>query len=155
MLHRLYKFGRISRWAAAAALTAAVGAAGCHDTPSPVGDPTPRPTTNTEARADPAAARPGDPPPPVPPPPQTAPAAYRVAIDNFTFDPPEITVPAGATVTWSNRDDVPHTVTADDKAFSSGALDTDAQFAHAFPTPGNYPYYCAVHPHMTGRVVVK
>src|SRR3954471_15620077 len=154
MLHRLHTFGRMSRWAAAAALTAAVGAAGCHETPSPGGTPNPRPTAYTEARADPR-EKPGDPPPSVPQPPQTAPATYRVAIDNFTFDPPEVTVPAGATVTWVNRDDVPHTVTAQDRAFTSGALDTDGQYAHSFPATGTYPYYCAVHPHMTGRVVVK
>jgi plastocyanin len=76
-------------------------------------------------------------------------------IDNFTYDPPDLAVPAGATVVWVNRDDVPHTVTAQDRAFTSGALDTDGEFSHTFPTPGTYTYYCAVHPHMTGRVVVK
>jgi plastocyanin len=79
----------------------------------------------------------------------------RVSIDNFNFDPPSLTVPAGTTVTWANRDDVPHTVTAYDKHFASGTLDTDGQFAHRFTAPGTYDYYCAVHPHMTGRVIVK
>jgi plastocyanin len=87
--------------------------------------------------------------------PTTAPAAVRVAIDNFSFAPAEITVAAGTKVTWVNHDDVPHTVTADDKAFNSGALDTDDAFSHVFAAPGAYPYFCGLHPHMTGRVVVK
>lgn len=79
----------------------------------------------------------------------------QVSIDNFTFSPPTITVPAGTTVTWTNHDDVPHTVTADDKLFHSSALDTDDHYTHLFDVPGNYPYFCAVHPHMTGRIIVK
>jgi plastocyanin len=61
----------------------------------------------------------------------------RVVIDNFTFDPPELTVPVGATVTWVNRDDVPHTATstARPRAFDSGALDTDDTFSSASPPP--------------------
>ena len=84
-----------------------------------------------------------------------APAAQlNVSIDNFSFNPPTLTVRAGATVTWVNRDDVPHTVTADDKAFASKTLDTDDQYSRTFDAPGTYPYFCAVHPHMTGRVIV-
>lgn len=69
----------------------------------------------------------------------------------------ELTVPIGAEVTWVNRDDVPHTATSTVKprAFDSGALDTDQTYSHVFTTPGEYEYFCAVHPHMTGRVVVK
>jgi amicyanin len=88
--------------------------------------------------------------------PETAGPA-RVAIDNFTFDPPELTVPVGATVTWVNRDDVPHTATstARPRAFDSGALDTDDTFSFRFTAPGTFDYFCAVHPRMTGRVIVK
>ena len=78
-----------------------------------------------------------------------------ISIDNFTFSPATVTVAVGATVTWINHDDVPHTVTATDKQFTSKALDTDDRFSHAFTAPGTYAYYCAVHPHMTGQVVVR
>jgi plastocyanin len=92
---------------------------------------------------------------PPPPRPTTAPSVVRVTIDNFRFDPETITVPAGATVVWTNHDDVPHTVTANTKSFGSGALDTDEQFSQTFSQRGQFDYYCAVHPHMTGRVIVK
>lgn len=83
--------------------------------------------------------------------------AVKVTIDNFTFDPPELTVAAGTRVTWLNRDDVPHTATstAKPRAFDSGTLDTDQTFTHTFTAPGTYPYFCAVHPKMTGRIIVK
>jgi plastocyanin len=81
--------------------------------------------------------------------------SQEVAIDNFSFNPPMLTVVAGTTVTWVNHDDVPHTVTANDKAFDSRALDTNDRFSHAFTAPGVYPYFCAVHPHMTGQIIVK
>jgi plastocyanin len=79
----------------------------------------------------------------------------RVSIDNFSYLPAELTVAAGTTVTWVNHDDVPHTVTANDKSFHSAALDTDDRFSHMFAAPGEYAYFCALHPHMTGRVIVK
>jgi plastocyanin len=84
-------------------------------------------------------------------------APVQVVIDNFTFKPAEITIPAGTKVTWINHDDVPHTATSSAKPrqFDSGALDTDEQFSHVFTTPGTYDYFCAVHKHMTARVIVK
>ena len=84
-------------------------------------------------------------------------AAHQVVIDNFTFNPPTLTVPAGTKVTWVNRDDVPHTATSTTKprSFDSGTLDTDQQFAHVFTKPGTYDYFCAVHPKMIGRIVVE
>jgi plastocyanin len=83
--------------------------------------------------------------------------ANRVLIDNFAFSPRVLTIAAGARVTWINRDDVPHTATSDVKPrlFDSGTLDTDDRFEHVFKTPGVYDYFCAVHPHMTGRIIVK
>ncbi len=81
--------------------------------------------------------------------------AVTVAIGNFTFGPNSITVPAGATVTWVNKDDTPHTVTANDGAFRSRTLDTDEQFSFTFAKPGEYLYFCSIHPMMTGKVVVK
>jgi plastocyanin len=81
----------------------------------------------------------------------------RVTIDNFSFNPARITVAAGSKVIWTNRDDIPHTVTdaADPKAFRSSPLDTGDAFSHVFSTPGTYRYFCSLHPHMQGTVVVK
>ena len=77
-----------------------------------------------------------------------------VGIDNFTFAPAEITVTAGSTVTWVNHDDIPHVVADTAKGFRSPVLDTDGSYAMAFDKPGTYSYFCALHPHMTGRVTV-
>jgi len=84
-------------------------------------------------------------------------AEKQIVIDNFTFDPPTLTVPVGTKVTWVNHDDVPHTATstAKPKHFDSRTLDTDGQFTHVFTAPGTYDYFCAVHPKMTGTIVVK
>jgi amicyanin len=84
-----------------------------------------------------------------------APAGATVSIDNFTFSPPTITVAAGSTVTWVNQDDIPHTVVASDKAFKSKVMDTDEKFSFTFTRPGEYAYFCSLHPHMVGKVVVK
>jgi plastocyanin len=79
----------------------------------------------------------------------------EVRIDNFSFGPTEVTVPAGTTVTWTNHDDIPHTVVSTDKVFKSKVLDTDEKFSFTFATPGTYPYFCSIHPKMTGKVVVR
>lgn len=84
---------------------------------------------------------------------QMGPAAVK--IDNFSFGPQTLTVAAGTTVTWTNNDDVPHTVVSDDKVFKSKALDTDDEFSYTFDKPGTYNYFCSVHPKMTAKVVVK
>jgi plastocyanin len=87
---------------------------------------------------------------------QQAPAAgAEVKIDNFSFGPASVTVSAGTTVTWTNRDDIPHTVVSDDKVFKSKVLDTDEKFSYTFAKPGTYPYFCSVHPKMTGKVIVQ
>jgi plastocyanin len=82
---------------------------------------------------------------------------HTVFIDNFTFNPRTLTVPAGTRVTFVNRDDVPHTATSTrrPRAFDSGTLDTDDRFAYVFATPGTYEYFCALHPKMIGQIVVK
>jgi plastocyanin len=82
-------------------------------------------------------------------------AEMQVTIDNFTFGPQELKVKAGTTVTWTNRDDIPHTVTSDKLVFRSKALDTDDKFSFTFTTPGIYKYFCSLHPHMTGSIVVE
>ena len=85
-----------------------------------------------------------------------APAAdTAVKIDNFTFAPQRVTVKAGTTVTWTNQDDIPHTVSSATKAFRSKALDTDDKFSFTFTTAGVYEYFCSLHPHMTGTIVVE
>jgi plastocyanin len=87
----------------------------------------------------------------------TTQAAVTVTIENFAFIPKEVDITAGTTVTWQNADDVPHTATSkgDVQVFDSGPLDTDDKFSFTFNQPGTYAYYCKVHPHMTGVVVVK
>ena len=70
-------------------------------------------------------------------------------------DRPELTVMVGTTVTWTNRDDIPHTVVSTDKVFKSKVLDTDEKFSFTFSTPGTFPYFCSIHPKMTGKVVVQ
>jgi plastocyanin len=86
-----------------------------------------------------------------------APATAEVKVDNFSFGPAALTVAVGTTVTWTNRDDIPHTVvsTDDPKAFRSKVLDTDEKFSYTFTKAGTFPYFCSVHPKMTGTVVVK
>ena len=79
----------------------------------------------------------------------------EVKIDNFSFGPETLTVPVGATVTWVNRDDIPHTVVSTDGVFKSKVRDTDEKFSYTFVKAGTYPYYCSVHPKMTGKVVVQ
>ena len=77
-----------------------------------------------------------------------------VKIDNFSFGPASVTVAAGTTVTWTNKDDVPHNVVSIDNAFKSKALDTDEKFSYTFTKPGTYKYFCSVHPKMTAEIVV-
>jgi plastocyanin len=83
-------------------------------------------------------------------------APTTVAIDNFTFTPQKLTVKAGTTVTWTNMDDIPHGIAATDNAITrSKALDTDDSYSFTFTTPGTYTYFCYIHPHMTGTIVVE
>jgi len=82
-------------------------------------------------------------------------ADVTVKIDNFTFEPETLTVKAGTTVTWTNQDDIPHTVVASGRAFKSKALDTDDKFSFTFTTPGSYEYFCSLHPHMKAMVTVE
>lgn len=85
---------------------------------------------------------------------QTA-KVQTVAIKGFAFVPRVVTVAPGTTVTWTNADEDPHTVTANDKSFHSAAMDTDDKFSFTFIKPGEFAYFCSLHPHMTGKIVVK
>jgi plastocyanin len=78
----------------------------------------------------------------------------QVTIDNFTFSPPELTVKVGDTVTWTNHDDIPHTIVSAGK-FRSKALDTDNSYSFTFASAGDYKYFCSLHPHMTGMIKVE
>ena len=78
----------------------------------------------------------------------------KVTIDNFTFTPAALTVKVGTTVTWSNHDDIPHTVVSAGK-FRSKALDTDDSYSFTFTAAGDYSYFCSLHPHMTGTIKVE
>ena len=82
-------------------------------------------------------------------------ATNVITIDNFTFTPPELTVAVGTTVKWVNHDDIPHLVVNKDKAFRSKALDTDDSFSYTFASAGTFDYFCALHPQMVGKVIVK
>jgi 3',5'-cyclic-AMP phosphodiesterase len=79
----------------------------------------------------------------------------EVKIDNFSFTPKSMSVKAGSVVTWTNRDDIPHNVVSTEKKFSSPVLDTDQAFSFKFEEPGSYPYFCKIHPMMTGTIVVE
>jgi len=81
---------------------------------------------------------------------------YQVKIDNFSFTPTTLTVPAGTTVTWTNQDDVPHNVVSTEgKTLKSPVMDTDQKFSFTFTKAGTYSYFCAIHPKMTGKVIVQ
>ena len=85
----------------------------------------------------------------------TAASSATVTIDNFAFAPPTLTVTAGTTVTWKNEDDSPHRIGDKNGMFKSAALDTDDTFSQTFATPGEYEYFCSIHPYMTGKIVVR
>jgi plastocyanin len=78
-----------------------------------------------------------------------------VKIDNFSFGPGTVTVAVGTNVVWTNRDDIPHTVVSTDGVFKSKVLDTDEKFSYTFTKAGTFPYFCSMHPKMTGKVVVE
>jgi amicyanin len=78
-----------------------------------------------------------------------------ITIDNFTFAPPELNVTVGTTVKWVNHDDIPHTVVEKNTTFRSKALDTNDSYSFTFKTAGTFDYFCGLHPHMVGKVIVK
>jgi plastocyanin len=81
--------------------------------------------------------------------------ANEITIDNFTFTPKELTVAVGTTVKWVNHDDIPHTIVEKKTTFRSKALDTDDSFSFTFTSAGTFDYFCGLHPHMVGQVIVK
>jgi plastocyanin len=83
------------------------------------------------------------------------PPSAEVKIDNFSFGPQTLTVTVGTEVVWVNRDDIPHTVVSADGIFKSKVRDTDEKFSYRFTKSGTYPYYCSLHPKMTGKIVVR
>src|SRR5882724_8051507 len=85
---------------------------------------------------------------------RTRAAETTVKIENFTFEPQVLTVPVGTKITWVNDDDIPHLISEKDGKFHSAALDTNDSYSETFSVAGTIEYYCAIHPHMTGRIVV-
>ena len=81
-------------------------------------------------------------------------ASTQVIIDNFAFSPDTLTVPPGSMVTWTNHDDIPHSIVCPSLNLHSHALDTDQSFGVRFEKAGSYEYNCGLHPHMKGRIVV-
>jgi plastocyanin len=82
-------------------------------------------------------------------------ATNVITIDNFTFTPKELTVAVGTTVKWVNHDDIPHTIVEKKTSFRSKALDTDDSYSFTFTSAGTFDYFCGLHPHMVGQVIVK
>jgi len=82
-------------------------------------------------------------------------SSAEVVIDNFVYSPVPLTVKVGTTVAWVNHDDIPHTVDSTEKKFKSAALDTDDKFEFQFKEAGEYPFYCRIHPKMTGKIIVQ
>jgi amicyanin len=78
-----------------------------------------------------------------------------VHIENFTFNPPELTVKPGTTITWINADDIPHSVVGEKAGFRSHVLDSDEKFSMTFADAGELDYFCGLHPHMRGKIIVK
>jgi len=83
------------------------------------------------------------------------PAPVDIKIDNFAFAPQRLTVKAGTTVIWRNRDDIPHAIASSIRLFKSKALDSDDTYAFTLKTAGTYEYFCSLHPQMTGTIVVE
>jgi plastocyanin len=86
---------------------------------------------------------------------EASPTSTLVHIGNFTFNQAMVNVHPGTTVTWINDDDIPHTVVAQNQAFKSKVLDTGERFSFTFAKPGQFSYFCSLHPHMTGKIIVS
>jgi plastocyanin len=86
---------------------------------------------------------------------EAAVSPLEVQVDNFTFGPATLTVPVNSTVTWVNKDDLPHTIASADGVFKSKALDTEDKYSYTFTKPGTYAYFCSIHPKMVGKIVVQ
>jgi plastocyanin len=86
---------------------------------------------------------------------ETSATSTEVKVDNFTFGPDTLTVPVNSTVTWINKDDVPHVIASNDGVFKSKALDTDDKYSYTFTKSGTYSYFCSIHPKMVGKIVVQ
>jgi plastocyanin len=86
---------------------------------------------------------------------EAAVSPLEVQVDNFTFGPDTLTVQVNSTVTWINKDDLPHTIASSDGVFKSKALDTEDKYSYTFTKPGTYAYFCSIHPKMVGKIVVQ
>ena len=143
LLVAVLAFTGAAGWAGAQDATPGAGATPCPSAASPVASPAALPAASPMGSpvASPVASPVG--------------AGCRVEIADFAFEPAVIEVAVGTTVTWSNRDSSPHTVTGDDGGFDSGRLDPEQNFEHTFDRAGSYAYHCDFHPMMQGTVVVR
>ena len=141
----------MNRWIMSALIPGFLVLGGCAENCCPAADSQTtapvRPPVQSAEKTQPATAAPATA--------DDASGKVEVKIDNFTFSPKSLSIARGTTVTWVNRDDVPHTVKSTEKKFKSGTLDTDDTYSFTFTEPGTYPYFCTVHPHMTGEIIVK
>ena len=128
-------------------------------TPTPIVTPTPAATPTPTLIVTPTPAATPTPTPiasPTPTPTATpTPAQANVEISGFAFVPSTLTVSVGTTVTWTNKDSAPHTVTSNDNLFESGNLAKDATFSYTFEQKGTFNYHCKIHPSMTGKIIVE
>ena len=164
MLPRIVWRPRALAWSVLPAGSALLLAAACGAAPLPLSVHPVMPATAHAAMAMPAHAAMQVPNTADAPALVAAPATNSVAaladgplvdIQAFQYSMPTLTVPVGTTVTWTNHDVEPHTVTANDRAFASSGLETNDTFAFRFDRPGTYAYHCALHPFMTGQIVVQ
>jgi plastocyanin len=86
---------------------------------------------------------------------EAAASPLQVQVDNFTFGPATLNVPVNSTVTWVNKDDLPHVIASNDGVFKSKALDTEDKYSYTFSKAGTYAYFCSIHPKMVGKIVVQ
>lgn len=150
------------RWAAFVAATA-LSLAACSTASAPTSDAPPSITVASDASGTPgmqghgSSGMPGmtSMPTTAGTPSAPAPTGPAVNIENFAFNPPTLTVPAGTTVTWTNKDEEPHNVVAEDGSFRSPGMDAQGTFTYQFSKPGTYKYVCGIHPFMKATVVVQ
>lgn len=82
-------------------------------------------------------------------------SSQQITIKEYSFTPASLTVAVGTKVIWTNQDQDPHTIFSNDQKFRSSALDTGESYSFTFNEPGTYPYFCSMHPSMTGTIIVQ
>jgi plastocyanin len=142
--------GRRTLVVAAAVVLAGVAVAGCSDDDEAATTVDTEATTETNGTAVTEDTAAND---------QGGSAQEQVTVDIVSiedaFEPSSATVAAGGEVTWVNTDDIAHTTTAEDGTWDSGTLEAGAEFTFSPDEAGTYPYFCSIHPSMTGELIVE